>query len=63
MWTASPPRLRSTVYNMALDEFMVWFQQAPPSGFTKATVSARRVSPEDCRLDAPNDAIKLRVAI
>jgi hypothetical protein len=32
------------VYNMALDEFMGWFQQAPRSGFTKATVSAWRVS-------------------
>jgi hypothetical protein len=26
------------VYNMALDEFLVWFQQAPRPGFTKATV-------------------------
>src|SRR3954468_4698530 len=32
------------VYNMALDEFMGWFQQAPRPGFTKATVSAWRVS-------------------
>src|SRR3984957_4676094 len=28
------------VYNMALNEFMEWFQQAPRPGFTKATVSA-----------------------
>ena len=28
------------VYNMALNEFMEWFQQTPRSGFTKATVSA-----------------------
>jgi hypothetical protein len=28
------------VYNMALNEFLVWFQQAPRPGFTKATVSA-----------------------
>jgi site-specific recombinase XerD len=34
------------VYNMALDEFMVWFQQEPRPGFTKATVSAWRVSLE-----------------
>jgi predicted phosphoadenosine phosphosulfate sulfurtransferase len=27
------------VYNMALAEFMDWFQQAPRPGFTKATVS------------------------
>lgn len=26
------------VYNMALNEFMTWFQQAPRPGFTKATV-------------------------
>ena len=38
------------VYNMALDEFMGWFQQAPRAGFTKATVSAWRVSLEDRRL-------------
>src|SRR5260221_7232332 len=37
------------VYNMALDEFMGWFQQAPRPGFTKATVSAWRVSLEDRR--------------
>jgi integrase/recombinase XerD len=34
------------VYNMALDEFLAWFQQAPQPGFTKATVSAWRVSLE-----------------
>ena len=34
------------VYNMALDEFMVWFQ-APRPRFTKATVSAWRVSLEE----------------
>ena len=38
------------VYNMALEEFMAWFQQAPRPGFTKATVSAWRVSLEDRRL-------------
>ena len=30
------------VYNMALDEFLAWFQHAPRPGFTKATVSACR---------------------
>src|SRR6201998_1865693 len=34
------------VYNMALDEFYAWFQQEPRPGFTKATVSAWRVSLE-----------------
>ena len=28
------------VYNMALDEFMDWFNQAPRPGCTKATVSS-----------------------
>jgi hypothetical protein len=28
------------VYNMALNEFMEWFQKAPRTGFTKATVQA-----------------------
>src|SRR5580704_10814480 len=34
------------VYNMALDEFLAWFQQAPRPGFTKATVRAWRISLE-----------------
>src|SRR5713226_9450823 len=34
------------VYNMALDEFIEWYRQAPRPGFTKATVSAWRVSLE-----------------
>jgi len=34
------------VYNMALDAFLQWFQQALRRGFTKATVSAWRVSLE-----------------
>src|ERR1700681_1179945 len=38
------------VYNMALNEFLAWFQQAPRPGFTKATVSAWRVSLEARRL-------------
>jgi hypothetical protein len=31
---------------MALEKFMGWFQQAPRPGFTKATISAWRVSLE-----------------
>jgi len=38
------------VYNMALNEFLAWFQQAPRPGFTKATVSAWRVSLEERKL-------------
>jgi len=35
------------VYSMALDEFLSWFREAPRPGFTKATVSAWRVSLEE----------------
>jgi integrase len=34
------------VYNLGLDEFIAWYGQEPRSGFTKATVSAWRVSLE-----------------
>src|SRR5665213_152895 len=47
------------VYNMALDEFMAWFQQTPRSGFTKATVSAWRVSLEDRRLGSSSIIIRM----
>jgi site-specific recombinase XerD len=44
---------------MALDEFMGWFQQAPRPGFTKATVSAWRVSLEDRRLGSSSIIIRM----
>src|SRR5713226_2792308 len=47
------------VYNMALEEFMAWFQQAPRHGFTKATVSAWRVSLEDRRLGSSSIIIRM----
>src|SRR5450755_463294 len=47
------------VYNMALDEFMGWFQQAPRPGFTKATVSAWRVSLEDHHLGSSSIIIRM----
>jgi integrase len=47
------------VYNMALDEFMAWFQQAPRPGFTKATVSAWRVSLEDRGLGSSSIIIRM----
>src|SRR5450631_1779577 len=47
------------VYNMALDEFMSWFQQAPRPGFTKATVSAWRVSLEQRRLGSSSIIIRM----
>src|SRR5271166_272935 len=47
------------VYNMALNEFMVWFQQEPRPGFTKASVSAWRVSLEDRRLGSSSIIIRM----
>jgi hypothetical protein len=47
------------VYNMALDEFMNWFQQAPRPGLTKATVSAWRVSLEDRGLGSSSIIIRV----
>ena len=47
------------VYNMALNEFLAWFQQAPRLGFTKATVSAWRVSLEDRRLGSSSIIVRM----
>jgi len=47
------------VYNMALDEFYAWFQQGPRLGFTKATVSAWRVSLEERRLGSSSIIIRM----
>jgi len=47
------------VYNMALNEFMAWFQQAPRPGFTKATASAWRVSLEERRLGSSSIIVRM----
>jgi len=47
------------VYNMALDEFLGWFPQAPRPGFTKATVSAWRVSLEARGLGSSSIIIRM----
>ena len=47
------------VYNMALNEFMAWFQQAPRPGFIKATVSAWRVSLEERHLGSSSIIIRM----
>jgi integrase/recombinase XerD len=47
------------VYNMALDEFMGWFQQERRPGFTKATVSAWRVSLEARGLGSSSIIIRM----
>jgi len=44
---------------MALNEFMAWFQQAPRAGFTKATVSAWRVSLEERMLGSSSIIIRM----
>jgi hypothetical protein len=47
------------VNNMALDEFYGWFQRAPRQGFTKATVSAWRVSLEARELGSSSIIIRM----
>ena len=47
------------VYNMALDEFLTWFRQAPRPGFTKATVSAWRVSLEERKLGSSSIIVRM----
>jgi integrase len=47
------------VYNMALNEFLVWFQQAPRPGFTKATVGAWRVSLEARKLGSSSIIVRM----
>jgi hypothetical protein len=47
------------VYNMALDEFLAWFRQAPRPGFTKATVRAWRVSLEERKLGSSSIIIRM----
>ena len=47
------------VYSMALDEFLGWFRQAPRPGFTKATVSAWRVSLEERKLGSSSIIVRM----
>src|SRR5712692_11574502 len=47
------------VYNMALDEFIEWYREAPRPGFSKATVSAWRVSLEARRLGSSSIIIRM----
>ena len=47
------------VYNMALDEFFSWYAQESRPGFTKATVSAWRVSLEDRGLGSSSIIIRM----
>ncbi len=47
------------VYNMALDEFVAWYRLEPRPGFTKATVSAWRVSLEARGLGSSSIIIRM----
>src|ERR1700730_14560927 len=47
------------VYYMALEVILAWFQQAPRPGFTKATVSAWRVSLEERKLGSSSIIIRM----
>src|SRR6202161_3378756 len=47
------------VYNMALDEFFRWYAQEPRPGFTKATVSAWRVTLEERGLGSSSIIIRM----
>jgi site-specific recombinase XerD len=47
------------VYNMALDEFFSWYAQEPRPGFTKATVSAWRVTLEERGLGASSIIVRM----
>jgi len=47
------------LYNLALDEFLTWFRREPRRGFTKAAVSAWRVSLEARGLGSSSISIRL----
>lgn len=47
------------VHNMALDEFIAWYRLEPRPGFTKATVSAWRVSLEARGLGSSSIIIRM----
>ena len=47
------------VYNMALDEFNVWYSREPRPGFSKATVSAWRVSLEERKLGSSSIIVRM----
>ena len=47
------------VYNMALNEFMVWFRLEPRPGFNKATVSAWRASLEARKLGSSSIIVRM----
>jgi site-specific recombinase XerD len=56
--SVSSPTTRR-MYNLALDEFFLWFQQEPRPGFIKATVSTWRVSLEARGLSSSSISVRL----
>ena len=50
------------VYNLGLDEFFAWYDQAPRPGFTKAMVSAWRVALEARGLGAVSINVRIVAA-
>ena len=47
------------IYNLALDEFMVWYTLEPRPGFSRATVNAWRVTLEVRRLSSSSINVRL----
>jgi len=47
------------VYNMALDEFFAWYELEPRPGFSKATVSAWRVTLEERGLGSSSIIVRM----
>jgi len=56
--SASSP-ITKRVYNMALDDFFGWYGREPRPGFTKATVSAWRVTLEERGLGSSSIIVRM----
>jgi site-specific recombinase XerD len=52
-------KITKRVYNMALDEFFAWYEMEPRPGFTKATVSAWRVTLEERCLGSSSIIVRM----
>jgi site-specific recombinase XerD len=52
-------KITKRVYNMALNEFFAWYEMEPRPGFTKATVSAWRVTLEERGLGSSSIIVRM----
>jgi integrase len=52
-------KITKRVYNMALNEFFAWYEMKPRPGFTKATVSAWRVTLEERGLGSSSIIVRM----